>query len=184
MIKVRLRHFGICYLILLLACVATLVANGDASFGRKPWQNLVRTAADFARPSFVDAWLGSERLEYKADDGRVLRVENRRAVEQQFLRGIASAAWITLLIGTLGSTLAALLALPLSFAAARNTRAPPWLAWPVRALLNACRAVHTLVFGLIFVGIVGLGPMAGILAIAAHSLGTYGKLFADRKSVV
>ena len=50
---------------------------------------------------------------------------------------------------------------------------------PVRALLDASRAIHTLVFGLIYVGIVGLGPMAGILAIASHSLGTYGKLFAE-----
>jgi phosphonate ABC transporter permease subunit PhnE len=41
------------------------------------------------------------------------------------------------------------------------------------------RAVHTLVFGLILVGIVGLGPTAGVLAIALHSMGTYGKLFAE-----
>ena len=39
--------------------------------------------------------------------------------------------------------------------------------------------MHTLVFGLVLVGIVGLGPMAGILAIALHSVGTYGKLFAE-----
>jgi phosphonate transport system permease protein len=39
--------------------------------------------------------------------------------------------------------------------------------------------VHTLVFGLVLVGIVGLGPTAGILAIALHSMGTYGKLFAE-----
>lgn len=41
------------------------------------------------------------------------------------------------------------------------------------------RSIHTLVFGLVLVGIVGLGPTAGILAIAFHSLGTYGKLFAE-----
>jgi ABC-type phosphate/phosphonate transport system permease subunit len=39
--------------------------------------------------------------------------------------------------------------------------------------------VHTLVFGLILVGIVGLGPTAGVLAIALHSMGTCGKLFAE-----
>ena len=46
-------------------------------------------------------------------------------------------------------------------------------------VLDICRSIHSLVFGLIFVGIVGLGPTAGILAIAAHSMGTYGKLYAE-----
>jgi ABC-type phosphate/phosphonate transport system permease subunit len=46
-------------------------------------------------------------------------------------------------------------------------------------VLGAARAVHTLVFGLVLVGIVGLGPTAGILAIALHSMGTYGKLYAE-----
>jgi phosphonate transport system permease protein len=46
-------------------------------------------------------------------------------------------------------------------------------------VLDAARAIHTLVFGLVLVGIVGLGPLAGILAIALHSMGTYGKLQAE-----
>jgi phosphonate ABC transporter permease subunit PhnE len=53
------------------------------------------------------------------------------------------------------------------------------VAAPVRALLNVTRAIHSLVFGLVLVGIVGLGPTAGILAIAMHSVGTYGKLFTE-----
>lgn len=48
-----------------------------------------------------------------------------------------------------------------------------------RLVLDTSRSIHTLVFGLVLVGIVGLGPTAGILAIAFHSLGTYGKLFAE-----
>jgi phosphonate transport system permease protein len=46
-------------------------------------------------------------------------------------------------------------------------------------VLDVTRAIHTLVFGLVLVGIVGLGPTAGILAIGLHSMGTYGKLFAE-----
>jgi phosphonate transport system permease protein len=46
-------------------------------------------------------------------------------------------------------------------------------------VLDVARSIHTLVFGLVLVGIVGLGPTAGILAIALHSMGTYGKLFAE-----
>ncbi|MES2423244.1 MAG: ABC transporter permease subunit [Pseudomonadota bacterium] len=179
MANTRLRALTLVYLAVLVACVATLVLRGDFSFGRNPWQNLARTLADFSNPSFFDAWMGPERLEFKADDGRVLRVENRREVERAYLAGIAGATWTTFVIGTLGSALAAVLALPLGLVAARNARAPPWLASPARALLNSLRAIHTLVFGLVLVGIVGLGPMAGILAIAAHSLGTYGKLYAE-----
>lgn len=171
---------GVClfYLLLLLASLISLAWQGDLSLGRQPWNNLLKTLSEFSQPSFLDA-LGNERLEYQADDGRVLRVENRGAVEREYLWALLKATWTTLQIGTLGSFLAALLALPLSFIAARNVQAPRWLAMPVRALLDAARAIHTLVFGLIFVGIVGLGPTAGILAIAAHSLGTYGKLFAE-----
>lgn len=174
-----LRLLWLAYGLLVIASLATLAWRGDFSFGRNPWDNLLRTVSDFSHPSFLDAWFGNERLEFKADDGRVLRVENRREGERNYLAGIAGATWTTFVIGTLGSALAALLALPLGFVAARNAHAPAWLAQPARALLNVSRSIHTLVFGLIYVGIVGLGPMAGILAIASHSLGTYGKLYAE-----
>lgn len=56
-------------------------------------------------------------------------------------------------------------------------------AWPlgmlVRLVLSVLRAVPTLVWGILLVGIVGLGATAGILAIALHSTGTYGKLFGE-----
>ena len=166
------------YALLVVLCLATLVAAGDLSFGRNPWDNLLKTLGDFARPSFLDAWFGPERLEYRSDDGTVLRVENRREVEASFLAAVARATWVTFQIATLGSLLAALMALPLAMLVARNLRAPRPLAWAAKGVLDVSRAVHTLVFGLILVGIVGLGPTAGVLAIALHSIGTYGKLFA------
>lgn len=167
------------YALLVALCLATLVAAGDLSFGRNPWDNLLKTLGDFARPSFLDAWFGPERLEYRSDDGTVLRVENRREVEASFLTAVARATWVTFQIATLGSLLAALMALPLAMLVARNLRAPRPLAWAAKGVLDVSRAVHTLVFGLIIVGIVGLGPTAGVLAIALHSMGTYGKLFAE-----
>ena len=109
----------------------------------------------------------------------MLRVENRREVEASFLAALARATWTTFQIATLGSLLAAVLALPLGLLAARNLRAPRWLAGAASSLLDMSRAIHTLVFGLVLVGIVGLGPTAGILAIALHSMGTYGKLYAE-----
>jgi phosphonate transport system permease protein len=157
----------------------SLAAEGDLSWGRKPWLNLVKTAGEFSHPSFVDAWFGAARVEYRSDDGTLLRVEDRRVVERRFLKGLAQAAWTTLRIATLGSLLAALLALPLGLLAARNLAAPRPLAWAANAVLNITRSIHTLVFGLILVGIVGLGATAGILAIALHSMGSYGKLYAE-----
>jgi phosphonate ABC transporter permease subunit PhnE len=118
-------------------------------------------------------------VEYRSDDGRVLRVENRRETEERFLLAVGRAIWVTFKIATLGSLLAALMALPFGLVSARNMRAPAWLTRPARFLLDVARSIHTLVFGLILVGIIGLGPMAGILAIALHSFGTYGKLYAE-----
>ena len=177
----RLR-FGLLVLAyggLVALCLGSLWAAGELSFGRNPWHNLAKSVGEFAHPSFLDVWFGNPRLEFRSDDGTLLRVENRREVEASFLMALAEASWTTLRIATLGSLLAALMALPFGVVAARNLKAPPVLAGAARGVLNLCRAVHTLVFGLVLVGIVGLGPTAGILAIALHSMGTYGKLYAE-----
>jgi phosphonate transport system permease protein len=160
-------------------CVAGLAAAGDLSWGRNPWENLLKTLGEFAHPSFLDVWFGPQRLEFRSDDGTLLRVENRQHSEREFLLAMAGATWVTFQIATLGSLLAAVLALPLGLLAARNLHAPRPLAWAASGVLDTCRAIHTLVFGLVLVGIVGLGPVAGVLAIALHSMGTYGKLFAE-----
>lgn len=167
------------YALLTLACLWSLHATGDLSLGRQPWRNLQQTVAGFSHPSFLDAWRGEQRREYRSDDGTLLRVEDRQKVERQFLTSLAEATWATFRIATLGSLLAAVAALPLSLLAARNLAAPWPLRWLATGLLNALRSVHTLVFGLVLVGIMGLGPTAGLFAIAAHSLGTYGKLYAE-----
>ena len=170
---------SLAYAALVLACLATLIAEGDLSLGRNPIANLLKTAGEFARPSFVDVWLGDPQLTYRSDDGTVLRVEDRREVERQYLAGLASATWTTVRIATLGSLLGALLGLPLALLTARNLAAPRGLALFAKGVLDVARSIHTLVFGLVLVGIVGLGPTAGILAIGLHSMGTYGKLFAE-----
>jgi phosphonate transport system permease protein len=177
--RVRFGVLVLAYAALVAASLLSLAAQGDLSMGRNPWSNLAKTAQEFAQPSFVDLWFGNPRLEYRSDDGTVLRVEDRRAVEANYLQGLVGATWTTVRIATLGSLLAALLALPLSLLSARNLGAPTFICAPVRALFNVTRAIHSLVFGLVLVGIVGLGPTAGILAIALHSLGSYGKLFTE-----
>ena len=167
------------YGLLVVGCLGSLWAEGELSLGRQPLKNLVDTARDFSSPSFLDALWGNTHLEYRSDDGRLLRTENRQLVEQKYLLGLAEATWTTLRIATLGSLLGALLALPLAVICASNLHAPRALAVAAKALLDVLRSIHTLVFGLVLVGIVGLGPTAGILAIALHSMGTYGKLFSE-----
>ena len=175
----RLRGLVAAYALLVALCVGSLVAAGDLSFGRRPWENLKKTAIELSAPSFLNLWFGEPVVEYKSDDGRVLRTENRRETEAAFLAAVARATWTTFKIATLGSLLAALAALPFGIASARNMQLPRALVVPARLALDVARSIHTLVFGLIMVGIIGLGPMAGILAIALHSFGTYGKLYAE-----
>ncbi len=174
-----LRWLVVAYLALVALFAWQLASAGELSTGRQPLANLARAIGDMLKPSWLDAFVDAQRIEYKSDDGRVLRVEDKAEVEQKFLWGVARATLVTLQIATLGSFLAALLALPLSFLAARNVGLPRWIGSPVRGVFSVLRSIHTLVFGLILVGIVGLGPTAGILAIALHSLGSYGKLFAE-----
>ena len=177
----RLGFLGLAliYLLLVAACLGSLARENELSLGRNPLANLMKTAGEFARPSFLDVWFGNPQLEYRSDDGTVLRVENRQAVERDYLAGLGRATWTTIRIATLGSLLGALLALPLAVLTARNLAAPKPLAWLAKGILDVARSIHTLVFGLVLVGIVGLGPTAGILAIGLHSMGTYGKLFAE-----
>ncbi len=166
-------------LILVMVSVWTLGREGDLSLGRKPWQNLQATLAEMSEPSFLKLWFGDPALQVRNAEGQVLRVEDQRASERRYLEGVGRALWTTLRIATLGTALAALLALPLGLLAARNLQAPRALAWPAKGVLDVLRSIHTLVFGLLFVGIVGLGATAGILAVAAHSAGTLGKLLAE-----
>ena len=165
--------------VLVLLSLWTLAAEGELSMGRRPWQNLQTTLSQMSEPSFLRVWFGNPSAQVRDGDGRVLRVDDQRETEIRYLQGVGRAIWTTLRIGTLGTCLAAIIALPLGLVAARNLRAPRPLAWGAKGLLDLCRSIHTLVFGLFFVGIVGLGATAGILAVAAHSAGTLGKLFAE-----
>lgn len=83
----------------------------------------------------------------------------------------------TLLIAYVATLLGAVGGFFLCFLAAGNLGVSPWLRFSIRRLLEFCRTVPDLVFALIFVLAFGLGPMAGILAIAVHTVGALGKLF-------
>jgi phosphonate transport system permease protein len=128
----------------------------------------------------------------------------------RFITGLRELGWITLLmlppdpgsslplylkalgetlsIALLGTTLAAIAALPVSLFAARNI-VPEILRFPVRRFLDTIRGIDTLIWALVWINVVGLGPFAGVLAIAVSDFGAFGKLFseaieaADKKQV-
>ena len=85
----------------------------------------------------------------------------------------------TLSIALLGTLAAAGLATPLALLAAKNTSPNGILRFLVRRLLDVIRGIDTLIWALVFVGVVGLGPFAGILAIAVSDTGALGKLFSE-----
>ncbi len=85
----------------------------------------------------------------------------------------------TLQMAIIGSTLGALIALPLSFLAARNTAPNKAVYHIIRAIFDAFRGINEVVWGLIFVSMVGLGPFAGVLALTVHVVGALGRYFSE-----
>jgi phosphonate transport system permease protein len=85
----------------------------------------------------------------------------------------------TLAIAFLGTLIAAILAFPIGFLAANNTTPAAVIRFLARRGLDTIRGVDVLIWALVFVGVVGLGPFAGILAIAVSDSGTFGKLFSE-----
>ena len=84
----------------------------------------------------------------------------------------------TTAIAIWGTLLAVILGIPFGILSSENV-VPTWVSFPVRRLMDACRAINELVFALIFIAAVGLGPFAGVLAIFIHTTGVIAKLFSD-----
>ena len=111
------------------------------------------------------------------------------AYSAEFLAMLARETWRTVAIATAGMTLAFVLALPLtllstrvlsiSALSGRMARGPFWLRQAVRWLLIVLRSVPELVWALVFVRVVGLGPTSGVLAIALTYGGMLGKVYGE-----
>ena len=84
----------------------------------------------------------------------------------------------TVQIAVWGTALAVLFGVPLAILSAANV-SPQWIVQPVRRLMDSCRAINEIVFALLFVVAVGLGPLAGVLALAVHNTGIVAKLFSE-----
>jgi phosphonate transport system permease protein len=91
----------------------------------------------------------------------------------------ASKIGETLQMAIMGSTIGALIAFPLSFLAARNIVSNKFVYQGVRTIFDTFRGINEIVWGLIFVSMVGLGPFPGVLALTVHVIGALGRYFSE-----
>ena len=87
--------------------------------------------------------------------------------------------WETILMAITASLLGTFGAFVLSFPAAHNFAPARWLHWVSRRFLELCRGIPEILLALILVFMIGIGPLAGVIAIAIHTVGALGKLFAE-----
>jgi phosphonate transport system permease protein len=89
---------------------------------------------------------------------------------EQMLVSVQIAIW--------GTVLAVAFGIPLGILCADNV-VPAWIHFPIRRVMDAARAINEMVFAVLFVVAVGLGPFAGVLAIFVHTTGVLAKLFSE-----
>jgi phosphonate transport system permease protein len=85
---------------------------------------------------------------------------------------------VTVHIAIWGTVLALVTAVPFGLLSSSNI-VPWWIYQPVRRAMDACRAINEMVFAMLFIVAVGLGPFAGVLALWVHTTGVLAKLFSE-----
>ncbi|AEB10825.1 phosphonate ABC transporter, permease protein PhnE [Marinithermus hydrothermalis] len=139
------------------------------------------SATEFSFKKLVEGWPFLVNFLDLAWPPLLARVDSEPKIYP--LQEVASQMAITLEIALVGTFLAAVVALPTSFLAARNlTQGNPFMRvifFLMRAFYNIDRGVDTLILALVFVAAVGLGPAAGVLAMAIHSIADLGKLYSE-----
>lgn len=129
----------------------------------------------------VWAWFGAEidPIQLIRDSGNIKTLVHDffppdftdwRMYVQEMLTTIQVAIW--------GTLLAILCAIPLGILSAANV-VPVWVCQPTRRFMDCLRAINEMIFAMLFVVAVGLGPFAGMLALWAHSTGVLAKLFSE-----
>jgi len=127
------------------------------------------------------AWQGAEirPLDLIRDSGNMATfAKDFLAPNFQEWRYYFSELVVTLQIAIWGTVLAVLAGVPFGLLAAANIT-PWWIHQPVRRLMDSFRAINEMVFAMLFVVAVGLGPFAGVLALFVHTTGIFAKLFSE-----
>lgn len=133
--------------------------------------------------------LGVLALSWKGADMRPLALFRDSANMAEYAAGFfppsfkdwrvyADEMLVTLQIAVWGTVLSVLCAIPFGLLSSANI-APVWVRQPVRRLMDAARAINEVVFAMLFVVAVGLGPFAGVLALWVHTTGILAKLFSE-----
>lgn len=155
----------------------TLLAQAGA--GRFSWTTTIVWGVVLITLAW--AWQGAEMRPLDL----IRDADNMRVYAQEFFppnfhdwRIYLHEMVVTLHIALWGTVLAIVAAVPLGLLSAHNV-APPWVHQPVRRLMDLCRAINEMVFAMLFIVAVGLGPFAGVLALFVHTTGTLAKLFSE-----
>ena len=130
----------------------------------------------------VWSWSPAEMYRFTAlfTDWRNMAEFGQAFLKPNFLewRAYLSDMVVTVQIAIWGTALAAVVGAPLAILASSNI-SPAWIVQPVRRLMDACRAINEIVFALLFVVAVGLGPFAGVMALFIHNIGVFSKLYSE-----
>jgi phosphonate transport system permease protein len=125
-------------------------------------------------------WQAFLSAEAVASMGRFLGEFVPPETAPEFIQKVITGAWETLAMSVLGTLLAALLGMLLAIPGSQNrTESLAWARTPVQWVLNALRAIPELVWATLLLISAGLGPFAGTLALALHTAGVLGRLYAE-----
>ncbi|GGK76594.1 phosphonate ABC transporter, permease protein PhnE [Planomonospora parontospora subsp. parontospora] len=105
-------------------------------------------------------------------------------LDAELLSRVATAMAETVQISVAALVFGAVIGLPLAVVMAGNVQAPRWLSAIARGIATMLRSVHELLWALLFVATVGLGPAAGVYAISLHSAGVLAKLCSEQLEAV
>lgn len=127
------------------------------------------------------AWEGAEMnpmmLWRDADNMRVF-LADFFPPDFRLWRSYLSEMLVTVQIAVWGTALAIVVSIPLGILCSENI-VPWWVCQPVRRVMDAFRSINEMVFAMLFVVAVGLGPFAGVLALFVGTTGVLAKLFAE-----
>ena len=123
-------------------------------------------------------------IEGRQGAGRILQGMFPPDLSVDLLGSVTTAVIETFQISIAGLAFGVLLGLPLAMLIAGNVQAPGWLASSARLLATSMRSIPELLWALIFVSIVGLGPAAGVYAISLHAAGMLAKLGSEQLEAI
>src|ERR1700727_490123 len=164
--------------------IAELRARFPRAFGASPRTRMVRLAG----AALFVAWLVAICIWFDITPARLSRgISGLLVILRQMIPPSPGAQWQDILQGLaesvamalLGTFVAAVIALPLGFLGARNVLVNALAHFSIRRMFDGFRGVDQLIWALAFVRAVGLGPLAGVLAIAAADICVLAKLFAE-----